>query len=556
MRLEKIEFKNIGGYGNKIHEIDYGSDGKLILLSGRSGAGKSILLNIPCLLFYGKVDKLSNSSVANRVNKNGWIRGTVSSGSGKYVIERTFSPNSIKVFKDGNDIQAIGVKDSQSYINDNIIKIPYQIFTNIICLTMKDNRFKSFLNMTASDRREIIDRIFGLEIINDVSVLIKKDMRDTGNAINSENTRQFTLTGIINKANQELTEISEKNDSEDNGRIQTNNDKIQKETDNITNLTNKINILDAGYRQLYAKYTEENTKLQNLNNSANELIRKINLFQHEQCPTCGTSLKSAGFQELKQKTEMQYKEIIPAIQRQKENMKASYDRLMKIANGKSILTHSVNNSNSNISSLRAENGILQKRLSDDKQYTSIERIITENTLQKKESEKKLSDLQKAISELNTLSMLYSIDGVKKEILKNYIPHLNEEIRKSLGSLDFPYQLTFNDNFDAILTSMSEEIGADTLSNGEHKRVDLAVLCSIFKLLKRKYPAINIFTLDEVLSSLDPDTTADMLKFLKDFTSEMKLNTFVVSHVEMPAELFDVHIKVEKEMGFSDFEIIS
>ncbi len=153
-------------------------------------------------------------------------------------------------------------------------------------------------------------------------------------------------------------------------------------------------------------------------------------------------------------------------------------------------------------------------------------------------------------------MLYSIDGVKKEILKNYIPHLNEEIRKSLGSLDFPYQLTFNDNFDAILTSMSEEIGADTLSNGEHKRVDLAVLCSIFKLLKRKYPAINIFTLDEVLSSLDPDTAADMLKFLKDFTSEMKLNTFVVSHVEMPAELFDVHIKVEKEMGFSDFEIIS
>ena len=120
-------------------------------------------------------------------------------------------------------------------------------------------------------------------------------------------------------------------------------------------------------------------------------------------------------------------------------------------------------------------------------------------------------------------------------------------------MDFPYKLTFDEQFDGKLYFLNQEIGVDTISDGEHKRVDLAVLCSVFKLLKRKYPTINLFTLDEVLSSLDPLTASVILRFLKEFANEMELNIYVVSHCDMEERIFDESINVFKDMSFSDIQ---
>jgi ABC-type molybdate transport system ATPase subunit len=60
-------------------------------------------------------------------------------------------------------------------------------------------------------------------------------------------------------------------------------------------------------------------------------------------------------------------------------------------------------------------------------------------------------------------------------------------------------------------------------------------------------------LDEFLSSLDSVTAAALLRYLKDFALEQKLNIYVVSHVDMESELFDEQLEVFKEMKFSDIE---
>ena len=127
--------------------------------------------------------------------------------------------------------------------------------------------------------------------------------------------------------------------------------------------------------------------------------------------------------------------------------------------------------------------------------------------------------------------------------------MNAEIKDTLIRLNFPYTLTFDNSFNSHITDLGNEINIETLSMGEHKRVDLAVLCSIFKLIKRKYPSINIFTLDEVLSSIDPTNSAEILKFLKEFSEEMKVNIYVISHVSMSEDLFDDCIEIFKELRF-------
>ena len=134
MKIEKIEFKNLFSYGEQVQEINYDDTGKLILLKGQSGAGKSAILSMPCLLLYGKLEKVPKTSIANRINKNGWMRGTIKQGQHTYVIERKFSPNAVTVFKDGENIENYGSKDAQSFIDQEIIDIPQATYSNMISI--------------------------------------------------------------------------------------------------------------------------------------------------------------------------------------------------------------------------------------------------------------------------------------------------------------------------------------------------------------------------------------------------------------------------------------
>ena len=136
MKFIKIEWKNIFAYGEEIQTVEY-NDGELVLLKGKSGSGKTAILSLPSLLLYGKLEKLNKSSIANRLNKNGWIRGTIEKSNHTYIIERTFSPNSLTVIKDGANIDSYGTSSAQDYIDKEIADIPLPVFSNMISISLK-----------------------------------------------------------------------------------------------------------------------------------------------------------------------------------------------------------------------------------------------------------------------------------------------------------------------------------------------------------------------------------------------------------------------------------
>ena len=45
--------------------------------------------------------------------------------------------------------------------------------------------------------------------------------------------------------------------------------------------------------------------------------------------------------------------------------------------------------------------------------------------------------------MNVMESMYSADGIKKQMMENYIPTLNEEIKNTLIALSFPYTLEFD-----------------------------------------------------------------------------------------------------------------
>ena len=114
----------------------------------------------------------------------------------------------------------------------------------------------------------------------------------------------------------------------------------------------------------------------------------------------------------------------------------------------------------------------------------------------------------------------------------------------------PYTLTIDSAFNTVLKDLGDEINVSTISDGEQTRVDLVVLLSLYRLIKRRYSDNNILFIDEVVSSLDVETSGIVIGLLKYFAEEMKLNIFVVSHTSLDLDNFDKIIEVEKTNGFS------
>ena len=545
MFFTKIEWKNIFAYGEEVQTLEYDSTGKLILLKGQSGSGKTAILSLPVLVLYGKLANVNKTSIANRVNKNGWIRGTLIKNNHTYVIERKFTPNALTVFKDDVNIENYGTKDAQAYIDNEIIEIPQATFNNMISISMK--KFKSFLTMSPADRKQIIDRVFNLEIVNVVYENLKKDMRDLGNSINSDNTSLFQLNQTIMNANQELIKIQEKQ------KTQETQQQIDENNVKITENNAKLQKLQEGYKQYAQQQQEINMNIQTIKRgqientmSINQLQEKINLYNQEKCPTCGTSFTGANYDEIKQKLhelKAQKDEITlklnQKLQELTNNVNQVNEYLQKI-------TAAVQTIQADTTKLQNSNYLIQQSMKVSGEYQAVQNIINKTTEQITTIKTALEEKNQNMIDMQNLCVVYSIEGVKQKVINNYLPLLNKEIAQNLDLLNFPYQLEFDSKFDPNLKDIGMPVPVDTLSDGEMTRVDIVVLCSLFKLLKRRYPNINILSIDELVSFLDVANSQILLKFLNNFAKSMNLNIFVVSHVNIDTECFDKCIEVTRE----------
>lgn len=559
MKIIKIEWRNIFSYGNKIQTLDFGSEGKVWQLSGVSGSGKSSLLNIPKVLFFGKAEScdgkpITATNIANWINKKGWIRGEVQNNGNTYIIERTFSPQSLSIYRNGENLEVAGAKNMQAIIESEILDgIPYHIFSSLMTLSLSGG--KSFISMTPADKREIIDRIFSLEIINKVNEYIKKDKKELGNTLNSLSTQIFALSNTIKLSTDKLNKLIEESKTSNTNEIAVLNSKIEK-------LNELMKTLQSGYDELKNKRTEIingknalNTALIKKSGEKNDIVRQLNLFNQEKCPTCGSSFNSSEF--------MHIKEILNSDLALKESeyaeIKKQYDM---ICNAEAELNTSILNAEANIAKvntkkyeINAEIQGINKMAERQGESEAIRQIITETEDNKKDAESSVENISHEMTLLNYIEGMYSSDGIKKYIMDKYIPMLNQDIADTLVSLSFPYSLEFDSNFDPTIKFVGQPITSANLSMGEHKKIDVTVLCALLKFLKRRYPQLNVVCLDETVSSLDYESSTNVIKRIKKIAEEMGMHIFIVSHTQLNEELFDKHINITKNLGFSEISYI-
>ena len=555
MKIVKLQWRNIFSYGDDITEIEFGDDGKLWQLSGKSGSGKSSLLSIPKLLLFGRTEggdgkPVDMADVSNWLNKKGWICGTIVKNNDTYVIERRFSPSELSITKNGQALDKAGVKNMQGIIDNEILdNMPYNIFANVMSLSL--NNFKSFISMSPADKRLIIDKIFSLEIINKVYELVRKDMKDLGNSINISNSQIYSLEQTIKTSQLELDNL---NNSEHSDNVKEKLEEISRKLVKVDELYNQqresYTTLYNTYTEIYnvdqqvvAAYNNENFEIDNIN-------KKISLFNQDKCPTCGTSFDSDEFKSIKDDLTRQLNERQETRESYNKKHNELIEQLNVINSQMQDIQSNIQKINTKKNEMTTEYARIEASSSKTKESVAVQNIIDQTNKTKSDLEKSIVEANKKMKMLEIIETMYSSDGIKQTMMNNYIPTLNEEISETLNFLGFPYSLEFDNNFDPHMQYLGRNIKPKSLSIGEHKKVDLTVLCSLLKMIKRKYPQINLVCLDETVSSLDYESSTEIIKYLKEISKEMNLNIFIVSHTMLDENLFDEHILVEKNAEYS------
>ena len=156
--------------------------------------------------------------------------------------------------------------------------------------------------------------------------------------------------------------------------------------------------------------------------------------------------------------------------------------------------------------------------------------------------------------LTILENLMGEDGIKNLAVRSILPSFNNHILLMGREMGIPFGIRFNEKFYCTLHHLGTEISAKTLSTGEKKKVDFVIIMALMKMIKVRFPSLNILFLDEIFSSIDSDGVYHIINILHDTIQDIGLNTFVINHTVLPSEYFDKKLEITKDAGFSEFTI--
>ena len=548
MKILQINWKNFNSYGNNEQFINFdNNEGLLYLLHAPSGNGKSSIAEVIIYSLYGRVEKKNKADLPNRINKNLECYIKVLSKNKIVEIKRGISPTFLKVLIDGNEYDTAGSTNVQEYLEKEIFDIPYHVFKNVVVLSIND--FRSFLTMTPNDKRNIIDRLFGFSVINEMKDKIKnerKELKDRLKTIQDElNVIDSTIVSIENR----IKKI-EKFKEEDKNKL------LQEYKTKIVELSNSKKSIDdeyARFQQLGNKISEilEDKKKEFASNTheLKSTKEKIKLYENDVCPSCGSPLTTENHihQKIKLTESLESKET--QLNNLKNELK-DLDKKIKTVSEK-LKEYYEKSTKSNIL-INQYKGEAEKLLREDKEIDKISlfELLEEN---KEEIVKRKTAQLETGSEDSFLEILEYIlgdEGIKNLAMKTILPTLNQNIANMINQVHLPYSIKFNDKFDCIITSIGEQINPLSMSTGERKRADFIIIIALLKILKIQYPNLNILFLDEIFSSVDASGVYEIIKILQEVTKENNLNTWVINHSELPLELFDKRVEIVKIGGFS------
>jgi DNA repair exonuclease SbcCD ATPase subunit len=555
MLISEIVIKGYKSFGNNEQSLILNIEkGELILLLGENGSGKSSILESFDYCLYGKVrsNKAKKwhklSSLPNRINGELLNKIKFISNGTEIEVHRGISPNVLKLFENGIENDRAGKSNIDEKI-ENYIGLDLETFKSFISMSIND--FKNFISLSNEEKQLLLDKLFNLEVINILNGILKD--------LNKANKLQITkYDSEINTLNESIDSIKRSIQiaiEKEKQNIQLEIDKIKEEMESkkedYQKLKEKVEKVKAKEKEIKEDIDKEKEQLINIQNDIRSVDKDISLYESGKCPVCKTDFNNDYYHNLKDVLLLKKKELESIKSEVESNIKLVKERQVKLQKISEDTTTSFNDLTYLLKNYKSQIDKLQQQ--KDKESGKSNQSISEfeNTIKDLESKKSVSYETSSICKdkelyYKELSKIFSEDGVKKSIIAGIVKPINHFIAENIRKMGIPFYVHLDDTFSADIKHLGESIEQDSLSTGENRRINIAILVAYLMLIRTK-KHINILFLDEVFSSIDLTGIESILSLLKDFAYNYNINIFVVHHAIMNQEYFDRIIKVNKEI---------
>ena len=564
--FKRITYRNFLSSGNQETEINL-LESKTTLIIGSNGSGKSTMLDAICFCLFNKAfRKINKGQLVNSTNeKDCLVTVEFDIGPKEYKIIRGIKPNIFEIWIYGKvQNQSAASNDQQKYLEENILKLNYKSFTQIVILG--NASFIPFMQLSASNRREIVEDILDIKIFSAMNGIVKDRIRKSNEEIkNLSLSESMTIDKI--EMQKDFIENIKKN-GEDN--IEKNKKKIidiEAETHNLFEEIRMKEDKNITLQEDAKQYSEATSKLKKLGSLKGKLSQKVSSVVDEHkfftdnnvCPTCtqmiDDKLKQDKIEEtLKKVKELKsgYDEIVETIKEEEEREKNFLELTKKITNVSNDITKNnikISNNNKQIRIIEEEIREIENKIKNQSKET---KKLKELKNQLDDTKKNSAKIKEEIKYLEFSHNLLKDGGIKSKVIKKYLPLMNIQINKYLNMMDFYINFNFDEEFNEnIKTPIHQDFTYESFSEGEKMRINLAILFTWREIAKMKNSVnTNLLILDEVFdSSLDFTGTDQFTKIIKYIIEDS--NIFVISHkTDELIDKFDRVIKVEKVKGFS------
>ena len=563
--FETIRWKNFLSTGNQYTEVDF-TKNHTNLIVGTNGAGKSTVLDALTFSLFGKpFRKINKPQLSNSTNeKDCKVEVEFSVNNTDWKIVRGIKPNLFEIWRNGSLMdQSSAALDQQKWLEQNVLKMNYKSFTQIVILG--SSTFVPFMQLTTANRREVIEDLLDIKIFSSMNVVIKEKIRQLKEEIKVLELKKETLRDKVDMQKNFIEELENRG----NANINANKEKI-------TNLNLEVGIYLEDNEKIQddidvlvekqEKHTGATEKLRKLGNLKGKISQKVSTITKEHkfftentvCPTCTQSIEEEfrinrikDAQDKAKELQSGYKELEEAIKEEEERERQFTELTKEVTS----LTHGISKNNTKISGCQRQIRDLEseiQRITDQLANRNIEHEKLESF--KDNLKTTYDELAQRKDTINYYDFSYSLlkdGGVKSQIIKKYLPLINQQVNRYLQMMDFYINFTLDEEFNENVQSpIHEDFSYASFSEGEKMRIDLALLFTWREVAAFKNSTnTNLLIMDEVFdSSLDGFGTDEFLKIIRYVIKDA--NIFVISHKDGLQDKFQSVIQFEKVKGFS------
>ncbi len=570
--FERLTFQNFLSVGNAPVTINLNKS-KTTLIHGTNGSGKSTILDVLCYALFNKPFRRVNlPQLVNTQNKKNLLTEVeFTIGRNTYIVRRGSKPKVFMILKNGEPLMAKAAdKDNQQHLEQNILKLTYKSFCQVVILG--SSNYIPFMQLPSVARRECVEDFLDIKVFSTMSVIAKERLR-------SLKDRHDDLEGEIGNLGykcdiqqERIRELEKQSDT----NIQEIKLLIEERTNNVKELESTI-VRTQEHEQDVIKLAQHElrnnprTKLKKINELFAKMESKIDRIDkdsqfykdHDECPTCQQYITDETKTTIISKNDEELSTLKDACGKLVEQQE-EYDHILKIASQRQKHVQSLQNSifkyQTEVNTHQLEIGRLNKKLtgllndtsSIDKETGKFE-VMEQDLVQLRD---KLFELQDNIHEHELVNNLLKDNGIKTQIVKKYLPVMNNLIRKNMVDLDLPIHFVLDEEFtESVSSPLHQNFSYASFSEGQKARIDLSLMFTWREVGKLKNSvSTNLLILDEVFSSSLDDTGKDLLLKLLRYEMDDNQNILVVDHTLSGTfkDKFDRTIEVTRNRGFSKY----